>query len=298
MKILFATDGSPHAESAAEFLSRLRCDDPLQITLLTNVYLPGVESGVMTNPMLQEYKKHQEELASENMSKVEPLLRELDGTVDEIIVEGHVGHSIVEAATKLNADLIVVGAKGHSAIHRMLLGSVSDYVASHADCSVLVVRPTSNDKGAPQTLNVTLAVDATPPSEAAVNQLKKFNWGTDTEGQLLSIVPVFRFYRQDLVPGALEHRAHQNKAAHQHADKVAHELQTHSPSFQPNVVEAEHIGEAIVKFLNSHASDLVVLGSGQHRGLGGIVMGSVSRYVLRHANCSVWIARERSATSR
>ena len=164
MKILFATDGSPNAEAAAEFLCRLRCDDPLEITLLTNVYLPGVESGVMTNPMLQEYKKHQEEVASANLSNVEPMLRGLDASVDEIIVEGHVGHSIVEAATKLNADLIVVGAKGHSAIHRMLLGSVSDYVASHADCSVLVVRPPSDDEGVPQTLSVTLAVDASPPS--------------------------------------------------------------------------------------------------------------------------------------
>ncbi len=295
MKILLATDGSPHAEAAAKFLCRLRCDDPIEITLLTNVYLPGVDSGVMTNPMLQEYKEHQKHVAAENLEHVEPMLRGINATITEMIAEGHVGHSIIEAAEKLKADLIVVGAKGHSAIHRMLLGSVSDYVASHAECSILVVRPSQDETC--ETLNVTLAIDDSPPSDVAVEQLKKFNWGSDTEGQLLSVVPVFRFYRQDLVPSNIEHRVQQRDAAHQHADKVIQELRDHKPKFKANVIEAEHIGEGIVDFLQSHSSDLVVVGGGQHTSLGRMLLGSISRYILRHANCSVWIARERPAAA-
>jgi nucleotide-binding universal stress UspA family protein len=296
MKILLATDGSPHAEAAAKFLCRLRCDDPIEITLLTNVYLPGAESGVMTNPMLQEYKQHQEHVAAENLKHVAPIFRGFKATITEMVAEGHVGHSIIEAAEQLKADLIVVGAKGHSAIHRMLLGSVSDYVASHAECSVLVVRPTG-DKGDGETLNVTLAIDDSPPSDVAVEQLKKFHWGSDSEGQLLSVVPVFRFYRQDLMPSAIELRAEQRKGAHRHADKVIQQLRDHRPNFKANVIEAEHTGEAIVNFLGSQSSDLVVVGGGQHTSLGRMVMGSVSRYILRHANCSVWIARDRAAVT-
>jgi nucleotide-binding universal stress UspA family protein len=126
-----------------------------------------------------------------------------------------------------------------------------------------------------------------------LNQLKKFDWGSNSDGQLLSVVPVFRFYRQDLVPSALEHRAQQRTAAMQHADKAIEELSNHSPKFTSSVIEAEHIGEAIVDFLHSHSTDLVVVGGGQHTSLGRFVLGSVSRYILRHANCSVWIARER-----
>ena len=293
MKILLATDGSPHAETAAKFLCRLRCDDPIEITLLTNVYLPGLKSGVMTNPMLQEYKEHQEHAATENMRNVERLLRGLKGTITEMVAEGHVGHSIVEAAEERQVDLIVVGAQGHSAIHRMLLGSVSDYVASNADCSVLVVRP-PHSKDDDETLSVTLAIDDSPPSDVALNQLKKFDWGSREEGQLLSVVPVFRFYRQDLVPSAVEHRAEQRAAAEQHAAKVLEELHDHTPKFTSSVIEAEHIGEAIGDFLESHSTDLVVVGAGQHSSFGRFVLGSVSRYILRHANCSVWIARERA----
>ena len=145
MKILLATDGSPHAEAAARFLCRLRCDDPIEITLLTNVYLPGVESGVMTNPMLQEYKQHQEHVAAESLAHVASILREVNADDHRDGRRGTRRTLDHRSRRKTKADLIVVGAKGHSAIHRMLLGSVSDYVASNADCSVLVIRPTGDE---------------------------------------------------------------------------------------------------------------------------------------------------------
>ncbi|WP_240422293.1 universal stress protein [Listeria costaricensis] len=44
------------------------------------------------------------------------------------------------AEEKYPADLIVLGAVGHSAITRMLLGSVSSYVALYAPCDVLIER--------------------------------------------------------------------------------------------------------------------------------------------------------------
>ena len=43
-------------------------------------------------------------------------------------------------AEKFDADLIVVGSHGHGGIGRFLLGSVSQSVALHAACSVLIVR--------------------------------------------------------------------------------------------------------------------------------------------------------------
>jgi len=48
---------------------------------------------------------------------------------------------LVRHAQEENIDLIVVGSHGRTGIDRMLLGSVSEYVISHAPCAVLVVRP-------------------------------------------------------------------------------------------------------------------------------------------------------------
>lgn len=47
---------------------------------------------------------------------------------------------IVEEAERFGADLIVVGSHGYRMWERMLLGSVSQAVAAHAECSVLIVR--------------------------------------------------------------------------------------------------------------------------------------------------------------
>lgn len=53
---------------------------------------------------------------------------------------GEPAESILELSEKLAADVVVVGPKGQGAVSRFLLGSVSERVARHARCSVLVAR--------------------------------------------------------------------------------------------------------------------------------------------------------------
>lgn len=53
---------------------------------------------------------------------------------------GRPEHTIVETARRDGVDLIVVGHRGPSGLAKILLGSVSEHVAQHARCSVLVAR--------------------------------------------------------------------------------------------------------------------------------------------------------------
>jgi nucleotide-binding universal stress UspA family protein len=53
---------------------------------------------------------------------------------------GDPGRQICLVAKEWNADLIVLGRRGHSGLSEWLLGSVSNYVIHHAPCSVLVVQ--------------------------------------------------------------------------------------------------------------------------------------------------------------
>lgn len=53
--------------------------------------------------------------------------------------EGHPADSILQTVEELNADLIVVGARGLGAVDRFLRGSVSTKVVHHSPCDVLVV---------------------------------------------------------------------------------------------------------------------------------------------------------------
>lgn len=67
----------------------------------------------------------------------------LDGKgVNAVYVEGH-GHPadvIVQEAQESNADLVIVGTRGHNAAQRVVMGSVSTTVVHNAPCDVLVVR--------------------------------------------------------------------------------------------------------------------------------------------------------------
>jgi nucleotide-binding universal stress UspA family protein len=57
-----------------------------------------------------------------------------------LVEEGDPKRVLVEEAERWAADCIFVGAKGHGALERILIGSVSAAVAARAHCSVEVVR--------------------------------------------------------------------------------------------------------------------------------------------------------------
>ncbi len=61
--------------------------------------------------------------------------------VEAKILAGRPKAAILDEARAWEADLVVVGSHGMSGVERFLLGSVSLAVASHAHCSVEIVRP-------------------------------------------------------------------------------------------------------------------------------------------------------------
>jgi len=53
---------------------------------------------------------------------------------------GCVAEQIVGLAKDLEADLIVMGTRGHGGLRRAIEGSISDFVVRRAHCSVMIVR--------------------------------------------------------------------------------------------------------------------------------------------------------------
>jgi nucleotide-binding universal stress UspA family protein len=67
-------------------------------------------------------------------------LRHAGLTTTATVVDGEPGQVIVAEANRLNADAILMGARGLGRMERFLLGSVSSHIATHAQCTVEVVR--------------------------------------------------------------------------------------------------------------------------------------------------------------
>lgn len=89
------------------------------------VALPAVELADDTRRVLQD-------------TVIEVLGSEPAIPVEIQVTSGAAAEVLLDAAA--NADLLVVGSRGHGAFAGMLLGSVSTHCVHHAHCPVVVVR--------------------------------------------------------------------------------------------------------------------------------------------------------------
>ncbi|HSK34246.1 MAG TPA: universal stress protein, partial [Propionicimonas sp.] len=64
-----------------------------------------------------------------------------------MVVNGHPADVLVRHSA--NADLLVLGSRGHNPLATLVVGSTSDYCARHAECPVMIVRPAVHQKHDP-----------------------------------------------------------------------------------------------------------------------------------------------------
>jgi len=86
----------------------------------------------------------------ESPQELEPSVKAVSSLGVEPIREMAMGRperTLVRVAERDEVDLVVVGHRGIGGVTRALLGSVSEHVAHHAPCSVLVVRASGEKRG-------------------------------------------------------------------------------------------------------------------------------------------------------
>lgn len=289
MKVLFATDGSSHAQQAAWLLSHLPHREPLELAVLTVMQTPSyVNTPRVNEEWYAESMQRERQFANATFQRTAELFEGADVRLHQITREGSRGQEIVDEAKQRGADLIVVGARGHSAVDRILLGSTSDFVATHADCSVLVVRPTGLQEAPDRPLRVALAFDGSPASQTAIEQFRRFVWGPRAE---LHVVHIVSYVSGLLTEMPVDRTVIRTDAA-AGVEQAVESLRTVAPHGQGHLIESDHVGEGLTRFVEQQKCDLVVLGDTGRGGLSRFFLGSVSRFVLRHAGCSVWITRQ------
>jgi nucleotide-binding universal stress UspA family protein len=147
MIALVATDGSDHAVSAARRGAALLAVDAVLLVCAVDppaVATAGLESGfaggLATSEEIDEAWSAVKANAQDALDRTAAALPDR-GAVEMLIVDGDAGSAICELATERDADAIVIGSRGHGAVRRALLGSVSTYVVKHAPCPVVIVPP-------------------------------------------------------------------------------------------------------------------------------------------------------------
>jgi len=142
-KVLIAFDGSDHAMNAFTLAEELAKRYNAQRGVLSPVELPFPYLVPRIPPA--EISAAREFAMDDTKTKVDSLA--LQARTDGVDAKGEVldkGGSpvkvILEYADNEDVDLIVAGTRGLGGFSKMLLGSVSSGLVSHAHCAVLVVR--------------------------------------------------------------------------------------------------------------------------------------------------------------
>jgi len=144
MRIFLATDDSKFSEAATRAV--LAALDPKGAEVLVvrvlepPAYTAIPEMRLPYAPELAALLDDQRKQANECVANAAELLDRAGFRVDTRVVEGEARAVILAIAAEWKSDLIVVGSHGRKGLERFLLGSVAEYVARHARCSVWIVR--------------------------------------------------------------------------------------------------------------------------------------------------------------
>jgi len=143
-RILVAFDGSEDSVKAARLACSLAKKYGSKVTV-AHVYSFAVFAYGGATPMpMPDVQPLEEAAKAKGMSILNrglALARECGADVEgELIEAPSIVQALVEYAAKEKVDLIVAGTRGMTGFKKLIMGSVSNGLAGHAECPVLVVR--------------------------------------------------------------------------------------------------------------------------------------------------------------
>ncbi len=140
MKILMALDPSAPSARAVDFVRRMRWPAGSRVIVMS--ILPSATPlGMGYEPALpQEVFDAQRHVADDLVRDASLLLADAGIPTETRVLAGDARQTLLDAAAAEHADLIIVGSHGRTGVSKLLLGSVSSHIVTHAPCSVLVVK--------------------------------------------------------------------------------------------------------------------------------------------------------------
>lgn len=144
LKILLATDGSECSTAAARSIAERPWPGGTTFRILSVVEPSAswLRPPYFSQEMMEEVRGKDMQRAQEAVSSAEAIFCEAGIAASSTLAvpTATPKELILSEAAEWGADLIVVGSHGRRGVNRFLLGSVSEAVALHANCSVEIIR--------------------------------------------------------------------------------------------------------------------------------------------------------------
>ena len=283
MNVLFATDGSESAKHAQNLVASIAWPASTRIMVLHVAPSFAADLGPEG-----QYTAAHEALRRSIERELVATKRALSASGRDVVtavIAGRPASVIVDEARAMAADLVVLGSRGRGALTASVLGSVAAETVDYAPCPVLVAR-------GEKVTGVVLAHDGSPGARQAEAVVLAMPFLHSVPVRVVSAWSVASTYLAgDPAGGAFlsadlyeqiinDARGLSTSAA---ADAVAR-LNAAGVKAVAIVVEGP-AAEAVATA--ARPTDLIVMGTRGHTGLGRLLLGSVARGVLHRAHSSV-----------
>lgn len=300
-RVLVATDGSEPATVAVDLVAGIPWPDGTIIRVVEAIETGAeVFGGPWPAVALVQSEALEAALRMDAQQTVEGARARLQRPgleVESAVLVGRPASVIVEAARAMEADLIVVGSRGHGIIGSMLLGSVSAEIVDHASMPVLVARGPVLDR-------VVLAWDGSACASRAADLVRQWPIFRRCSVRVVSVAdvgaPWWTGFPDPASSAAVEvylEAADASRSQHAElADGMTADLRAAGLSAEADKREGDAASQ-ILAVAGASGANLIVLGTHGRSRLQRIFLGSVARNVLHHAQCSVLIVREVEASN-
>ena len=301
MHYLLAYDGSEHAQAAIQLLLDLPCA----------CSIPPEHCSVTLMSVLPTQSIGGHEQMQAGLNREGQRLAEAGMQVETILIAGNPAASLNAYGEEIQADLLLIGAKGLRATLGILLGGVAQQVVEYSTCPVLVVRAPYHGLK-----RILLVTDGSEQSQQAIAYLvppcpdgtrRRCSW-LPQEAQVSvmhvlpppfpegAVTPAWALGPEVLYPTPvtpIDKKAVEAEEQRQ-AERLLGETQQLLvlANLQTSTVLVR--GDAateIIQHIQANEIDMVVCGSRGLSAVSGWLVGSVSRKLVHYAGCSVLIVK-------
>lgn len=286
--IMVGVDGSAGAEQALRWAVRVATERRLGLHIVhavrvAELYYGGAYAG--SGAVLEVMREEGTRILDEAVA----LARSIDA--DLTISTSMPTESPVPLLIDLSreARMLVIGHTGTGGFAGMLLGSTAAAVAAHAHCPVAVIRGRLETSEVPQTGPVVVGIDGSPVSEDAIAIAFE---EASLRGAPLVAVHAWSDVTYDVY--GIERLANEWPAIEDREERALAERLAGWQEKYPDVeVHRELARDRPTHALLDQAekAQLVVVGSRGRGGFRGLLLGSTSQALLRHAQSPVLVVR-------
>ena len=297
MKILLPTDDSGYSEAAAQFLKRLNLSPNDEITILHVVSDDPFQDS--EDYYYARRKEIKQLIAPKILDSATNILKSVPAKINTVLMNGYPDKCIIEAAVDSNTDIIVMGPKRLKGIKSHIVGSVTKSVSIISPKPVLVIKPPQGESS--NTIKILFTTDGSDYARKAGEILTLMPFHDNTEITILHVVtPAFYDipdkFMTKIDASVREDLRRYSSVELEASQKIIAQTTEYLSNRFSNIDKLTKISDPsdeILHTANELKVDIIVVGS---KGMGGFrgVVGSISRYILSVAECSVLIGKTES----